>query len=389
MDSSLLTTFLKSFKNNRTALLGIGIILIGVLCYRLLLSQQNMLTDEKPIVNICDWYGMLTPDIIQEFEKETGIQVQHDVFDNNEVLEAKLLASNSGYDVVFPTASPYVMRQIHVGIYQKLNKELLSNFQDLNTLITKQMKEIDPELAYAIPFYWGTLGMLIDLDKVQKIDSSLELDSYNLIFNEKNLIKLKKVGVSFLEEAVDVIPLAQLYLGKDPQLETEKCLKEAVMHLKKLRPYIKRFTSTRFMNDVILGDIAVAQAWSGEAHQVKEEAKQMKRRIIYTIPKEGAILWIDCIAIPKGAPHPKNAHKLINFLMRPDIAARITNHTKIPTAMNKAQAFVDQAILNDRTIYPPLEVMQKLFMIKHDMTPKGLFFDRERTKLWTEIRLNR
>lgn len=344
---------------------------------------------EDAIVNIYDWYGMLPADIIQEFEKETGIHVRYDVYDNNEVLEAKLLASNSGYDVVFPTASPYVSRQIKVGIYQRLNKELLPNLKGTNKIITAHMDIVDPGMVYAIPYYWGTLGIAFDKDKVQARLPNVDLESYDMLFNPENLKKLKTCGVSFLEEAIDVMPLILSYLGRPSNSETQDDLKLTSEHLFKLRPSIRRFTSSRFMNDLVLGDVCIAQSWSGDAHQAEHDAKELGRNIIYVVPKEGTTLWIDCMAIPVGSPHPINAHKFINFLLRPEISARITNKTKLPTVIDAALPMIEKQIKNNQGIYPKPDVMKKLHLNSPQTSDESLKFDRARTKAWINVRLNR
>jgi putrescine transport system substrate-binding protein len=346
-------------------------------------------TQEDAIVNVYDWYGMLPADIIQEFEKETGIRVRYDVYDNNEVLEAKLLASNSDFDVVFPTASPYVSRQIKVGIYQPLNKELLSNFKGVNKTITTHMNTVDPGMRYAIPYYWGTLGIAFDKDKVKARLPNVDLESYEILFNPENLKKLKSCGVSFLEEAIDVMPLIVAYLGRPSNSETVEDLKLTTEHLLKLRPSIKRFTSSRFMNDLVLGDVCIAQSWSGDAHQAERDAKELGRNIVYVVPKEGTTMWIDCMAIPVGSPHPINAHKFINFLLRPEICARITNKTKLPTVIDAALPLIDKDIQANKAIYPKPDVMKKLRLDAPQTSDASLKFDRERTKAWINIRLNR
>lgn len=345
--------------------------------------------DENPVVNICEWYGVLPPTLLKEFEKETGIRVQHDVFDNNEVLEAKLLSKNSGYDVVFPTASPFVKRQIQVGIYQPLQIHLLPDLTEMNPQIVEHMKDIDPNMTYAIPFYWGTIGIMYDEDIIKKHLPHADLTSNSLIMKPENLQTLRKYGISFLEEAVDVMPLIQLYLKYNPKIDNYDILDKCQNHFKKLRPYIRRFSSTRFMNDMIVGEICIAQAWSGEAHLARDEVKNLNRKIVYMIPKEGTILWIDCIAIPSGAPHPKNAHRFINFLLRPHIAAQITNSSKMPTTITQSKKYVNKELTHDPTIFVPNSILKKCFMPNQDTSKESLTFDRVRTKKWTEIRLNR
>ena len=345
--------------------------------------------EEASVVNVYDWYGMIPPDVLNQFEKETGVRIRYDLYDNNEVLEAKLLASNSGYDVVFPSASPYVARQIEANIYQPLNKALLTNLANCDPMITKHMEKIDKDMTYVIPFYWGTLGFAFDVEKIKALLPGVDLESYAVLLEPKNLEKLARCGISFLEEPTDVFPVVMRYLGKNPHSQDLKDLETATEHLLKLRPYIRRFSSARMMNDLIMGDICLAQTWSGEVQKAEIEAQELGRNIRYIVPKEGTTLWIDCMAIPKGAPHPKNAHVFINFLLRPDIAARLTNETNLPTIVLSALPKIHQEIRNNPTIYPPKSVMVKLQLDDPQLGAAGQAFDRARTRAWAHVRLNK
>lgn len=353
------------------------------------LYKKNSSIEEDCVVNVYDWYGMIPTDILHQFENETGIRVQYDVYDNNEVLEAKLLASNSGYDLVFPSASPYLARQIQVGIYQPLNKSALTNLVNLDPSVLKHMKEIDDFMVYSIPFYWGTLGFAYDVDKIKSVLPNVDVDSYALLLDPKNLEKLASFGVSLLEESVDVFPVVLRFLGKKPQSQDVKDLELATNHLLKLRPYIRRFSSSRMMNDLIMGDVCLAQTWSGEIQKAEIEARELGRRIRYVVPKEGTTLWIDCMAVPKGAPHPKNAHTFINFMLRPDISARLTNETKLPTIKLDSLPMVHEDIRNNATVYPPKSVMVKLQLDAPHLDSAGMAFDRLRTRAWAHVRLNK
>jgi putrescine transport system substrate-binding protein len=344
--------------------------------------------EEKFFVNVYDWYGLFPKDVIRDFEKETGIKVRYDVYDSNEVLEAKLMATNSGYDVVFPSASPYVARQIQGGVYQKINKAKLSNLKNLNPQIVKEMKIIDPQMDYALPYYWGSLGILMDLRKVSELIANPKSLGYKLILDPENMKKLSACGVSFLEEAIDVFPAVLRYLGKDGNSQKVEDLEKTFAILMNVRPFIRRFSSSRFINDIAMGDVCLAQAWSGESLRAQELGRLLGREIIYYIPKEGSSLWIDCIAIPEGAPHPNNAHIFINFILRPDISARITNSNKIPTVIVDGYKLVEKEIRENQTIFPPKEILENLFIDKPLLTPEAQDFDRKRTRYWARVRLN-
>lgn len=343
-------------------------------------------TDEEKIVNVYCFYGMIPASVLSQFEKETGIKVQFDIYDNNEILEAKLLASNSGYDVVLPTSPPYVSRQIAVGIYQPLNKKWLPNLKDLDPVIIKEMELVDSGTVYAVPYYWGTVGIAYDDDKLKKLLPHADLESNDLLFNPENLKRLASYGVSFFEEAIDVFPEILHYLGKDPNSIQDNDLIQAYEHLLKLRPYILRFTSSRFINDLIMENVCITQAWSGEAQQAIDEAKELGRCIKYVIPSEGAGLWVDSFMIPAGAIHPKNAHIFINFLLKPEISAQIINETCIATTVKSALVYVKKDIRNNKAIYPSEKTMSKLKLYQLPVNKQTTSYERERNRLWSKIR---
>jgi putrescine transport system substrate-binding protein len=343
---------------------------------------------EDKYVNVYCWYGLIDMEIIKEFEEETGITVRLDAYDNNEVLEAKLLASNSGFDVVFPTATPYVSWQIQAGVYQKLDKSLLPNIKEIDPFIIQLQKNVDKDLDYAIPYFWGTIGVVYNKDILDKVFPEGYTEDLDLIFDVKNLEKLSKYGVSLLEESVDVIPYALMYIGKDPNSDSSEDLDLAAKHLMQMRPYIKRFTSSKVVNDLILGDTAIALVWSGEAQQAIQEAKEQNKNIKYFVLKGGSIVWIDTMAIPKGAPHPKNAHAFINFLLQPHVAARICQNTLHGVTVLNAKKHIPTNILNNEGIYPGKNILKKLFLNNCPQTVKEQNYERERTRVWAKIRLN-
>lgn len=371
-------------RRNRLATFLLSVLLLA---FAVLVVRFFFNIDNTNVVNVYDWYGNLSKEILDQFEKETGIKVRYDVYDSNEILEAKLLATNSGYDVVFPSASPYVARQIQAGVYHKLDKKLLPNLKDLHSSITKQMDNVDKGMQYAIPYYWGTLGIVMDIDKVSKLIPNAQNMGYELIFNPKNLEKLAGCGVSFLEEPVDVFPLLLAYLGKDRESEDLEDLELVFNHLLKLRPYIRRFTSSRFINDLLVGDVCIVQAWSGEIQRAQELLKELGRKLVYVTPKEGTTLWIDCMTIPKGALHYKNAHAFINFLLRPDISAKVINHSSLPTTVQKSYKYVNEQIKNDPSVFPPKQIFSKLHLDKPCTSGNCQVYDRKRTRMWAHVKL--
>jgi putrescine transport system substrate-binding protein len=361
------------------------LIIFGAMYYLLIHKKENT---EGNYVNVYDWYGMLNKEIIHTFEKETGIKVRYDVYDNNEVLEAKLLASNSGYDIVFPSASPYLAWQIQAGVYQKLNRKLLPNLKGIDQQIIQKMKNIDHEMIYSIPYYWGTIGFSFNVDIIKKILPDVDMHSLKDLLNPEILKIIAPYGISLLEEAVDIFPSVMIYLGINHHDISDENLIKSEKHLKLIRPYIKKFTSSQFINDLSMGNICFAHVWSGEAQQAIKEAKENNINLCYILPKEGAILWIDAIAIPKGAPHPNNAHQFINFLLRPEIAAKISELTLMPTSVLVAKKLLPLEIQNNHGIYPPQDMMKKLFINNPPSTMEELNYDRKRTRSWARVRLN-
>lgn len=344
---------------------------------------------KKACVNIYDWYGVLPQSVIDIFEKETGIHVHYDVFDNNETLEAKLLASNSGYDVVFPTVTPYAVRQLFLGIYQQINKLLLPNLGEIEPILKQKMDNIDAKMDFLLPYYWGTTGIAFDEDKIKAIIPDIPKEGYELLFNLENVKKLAPYGISFLQEPVDVFPPFLAYLGKGRENRSLEDLWEASRHLSEICSYVRRFSSSRFMTDLILGDICIAQSWSGEALKAMEDAQKIGRHIRYIIPKEGADIWIDAIAIPVGAPHVKNAHIFINFLLRPDISAMITNHSKIATMITASKQFISEDILKNPLIFPSQDVLSRLHIAPIFVGQEAETYERVRMRMWAQIKMQR
>lgn len=353
-----------------------------------LLFKSSPKTESK-FVNVYCFYGMIPHSVIHQFEQETGIKVRFDIYENNEILEAKLLATNSGYDVVMPTSPPYLGRQIIAGVYQPLQKELLPNLTSLHPVILEKLQAVDADCAFSVPYFWGTVGIAYDYDRVSKLLPHVDLESHDLIFNPENIKLLASSGVSFFEEAIDVFPAILHYLGKDPNSDDLNDLDAAYQHLKKLRSSIRRFTSSRFINDLVLGDVCLTQAWSGEAQQAAHEAKEVGRDIRYVTPKEGAGMWIDSFAIPKGAVHPINAHKFINFMLRPDIAAKVTNEVFLPTTVLNSLPMIEDDIKKNSAVYPPEDIMKKIKLYQLSPGKRTAIYERNRNRLWADVRTAR
>lgn len=369
-------TFIK-----KAGIIGIGVLLAlwGAISYIKTPTLKSP-TGEEPYLNVYNWYGMIPEEILRQFETETGIHIRYDLYDNNEILEAKLLAGKSGYDIVFPSASPYIERQIRAGVFKKLDKSKLSNLKHLDPEFEDRMQVIDPGLLHSVPYFWGTFGFAYVEEVVLARMPNAPINSYRMLFDPEVVSKFKSCGVTLLDESVDVYPVILSYLGLDPQSTDVNDLKAAQEQLIKVRPYISRFLGQRFVSELVSGEVCLAQAWSGDVQNAQEQAKEAKKKttIRYVIPEEGGTLWIDAMCIPNDAPHTQNAYLFINFLMRPDISAAITNIMLFPTTNKDAMPLIKEEIRKNRTLYPSPQIFKRLKLDKIQNSR----YEEIRTRYW-------
>jgi putrescine transport system substrate-binding protein len=337
---------------------------------------------EEKVVNVYNWSDYIDPKMLEQFTAETGIKVNYDVFDSNEVLQTKLLAGNTGYDVVVPSAS-FLETQIKAGVFRKLDKSKLPNWQHLDKGILDRVARHDPGNEYAVNHMWGTDAIGFNVKKVQAIDPKAPVDSWSLILDPKWAAKFKDCGISVLDAPDEVLGVVLAYLGKDPNSENLDDLKAAEEVLMKVRPYIRMIHSSQYIDSLANGDICVALGWSGDILQSKSRAAEAGQgvEIAMTVPKEGTIIWFDMYAIPADAPHPDNAHAFINYMMKPEVAAANSNFVHYATGNADAVALLDPAVRDDPGVYPPKEVMDKLFP-NLARTPE---FTRALNRTWTRF----
>jgi putrescine transport system substrate-binding protein len=318
-------------------------------------------TEEK-VVNVFNWSDYVDPATLEAFTAETGIKVNYDVFDSNEVLETKLLAGNTGYDVVVPSAS-FMERQIKAGVFMKLDRSKLGNWGNMDTEIMQRVALHDPGNEHAVNQFWGTDGIGYNEGKVKAIDPNAPVDSWNLVFDPKWAAKFKDCGISVLDAPSELSAVVLAYLGKDPNSQSEADLKAVEDVLMKVRPYIRMIHSSNYIDALANGEICVAVGWSGDVLQARDRAAEAGQGnvIKYSVPKEGTIIWFDMYAIPADAKHPDNAHAFINFMMRPEIAAK--NSSFVNYANGNAASFelIDEKVRLDPGVYPSAEVKAKLF----------------------------
>ncbi len=344
----------------------------------LAVAAGPLLADEIHVYNWSDYIG---PDTIAEFEAETGIKVVYDVYDSNEVLEAKLLAGNSGYDIVVPT-STFLRRQIPAEVYRTLDREKLPNWENLDPDLMADAEADDPGNAHGVVYLWGTNGIGYNVAKVaERLGDDAPTDSWALVFDPEYAAKLADCGITMLDTASEMVPLALAYLGLPPDSTDTADLQKVAALFASVRPYVRYFNAAQYNTDLANGEVCVSVGFSGDIFIAAEEAAE-GIEIAYSVPKQGAMLWFDMLAIPSDAPNPDGAHAFINYLMRPEVIADVTNAVFYPNANAKAAAFVDPEILADPSIYPTPDVMERLFpQPVHD--PRD---DRALTRLWTTVR---
>ena len=290
-------------------------------------------TNIKQEVRVYNWSDYIAESTIREFEKETGIDVTYDVYDSNEILEGKLLSGNTGYDIVGPS-SEFMGRQIIAGVYQKLNKDALYNYDNLDPEMMNLLENLDPDNAHSIPYLWGTTGIGYNKQKaIEIMGADFAMDTLDVVFVPEIIAKFQHCGVAFLDAPSEMFKAALHYLGLNPNSQNPKDYQEQSKELfKNVRPYIQYFHSSKYINDLANGDICLAFAWSGDVLQAADRASESGNgvQIEYKIPKEGTLMWFDMLAIPADAPNPENAHEFLNYILRPEVVAEISNKVNLP-----------------------------------------------------------
>ena len=324
-------------------------------------SPASLDTDEEKLLNVYNWSDYIDPTVIEDFQKETGIRVKYDVFDANEVLETKLLAGNTGYDIVVPSAS-FLERQIKAGAFQKLDKSKLPNLKNLDADITAGVALHDPGNEYSVTYLWGTSGVGYNEEKIKAAMPDAPVDSFAMFYDPKVVSRFKDCGVSILDAPSEVVTTVLIYLGKEPNSEKPEDLAAAEKVLASVRPYIKYINSGRYIEDLANGEICLALGWSGDVLQARDRAEEAGNDVVikYAIPREGAVMFFDMLAIPADAKHVKNAHLFIDYLHRPDVAARNSNFVNYANPNLAAFEFINEEIRTDPGLYPTPEVKAKL-----------------------------
>ncbi|GAA4221199.1 putrescine transport system substrate-binding protein [Sagittula marina] len=344
--------------------------------------MAGMATAEE--VRVYNWSDYIDESLLEKFEKETGIDLIYDVFDSNELLETKMLAGGSGYDVVVPTGT-FLQRQISAGAFQPLDKSELPNIDNMWDVISDRTAKYDPDNAHAINYMWGTTGIGVNLPKVKELlGEDAPLNSWDLVFDPANMEKLAECGVHFLDAPAEMLPAALNYIGEDPDSHDPDVIAKAEAVYMPIRPYIQKFHSSEYINALANGDICVAVGWSGDILQARDRAAEADNgvEVAYIIPSEGAQMWFDQMAIPVDAPNPEGAHKFLNFIMNAENMAAASNYVYYANGNKASQEYLNEDVIGDPAVYPDDETMNNTYTT----TPYPPKVQRVVTRLWTKIK---
>ncbi len=343
-------------------------------------------TATERVLNVYNWSDYIQPAVIQEFQKEYGIHVNYDVFDSNEILETKLLTGHTNYDLVVPSGA-FLERQIQADIYQKLDKSLLPNLKNVDPQVAGNAALYDPGNQYSVDYMWITSGVGYNTAAIRQRLADAPVDSWRMVFDPAIVSRFQDCGVSILDAPSEVVGTVLLFIGRNPTSNSPEDLKAAEKVLRAMRPYVRYVDSSRYIDNLANGDICLAMGWSGDVKQAHDRAKDAGKGVdlAYTIPVQGAIANYDVIAIPADAPHVRNAHLFINYLLRPDVAARNSNLIKYANAVLPDIQPLDPQVRNDPGVYPPPEVRARLTPER----PRPADYQRLLTRMWTRFKSGR
>ncbi|UZM15767.1 polyamine ABC transporter substrate-binding protein [Pseudomonas kielensis] len=342
---------------------------------------------EQRELRVYNWADYILPSVPKDFAKQSGIKVTWDTFDTNESLEAKLLTGNSGYDLVVPS-NQFLETQIKAGVFQKLDKSKLPNWQHQDPVLLKLLNQNDPGNQYGVPYMYGTVLIGFNPAKVKAaLGENAPVDSWDLVFKPENMEKLKACGVAMLDSPTEILPLALHYLGLDPNSQNPQDYEKAKALLLKVRPYVAYFNSAKYMTDIANGDICVAIGYSGSFYQFGNRAKESGNGVVvdWRLPKEGAPIWFDTFAIPKSAKNVAEAHEFLNNLLDPKVIAPISDFLGYPNANKDSLALINPEITGNPNLTPTSEALKTLYVVQ----PLPQKLERVRTRVWTSIKTDK
>ena len=343
-------------------------------------------TQAAPTVSVYNWTDYIGDTTLADFQASSGIKVVYDVFDSNETLEGKLLAGRTGYDVVVPS-NHFLARQIKAGAFLELDRSQLPNWKNLDPVLLRKLEDNDPGNRHSVPYLWGTNGIGYNVDKVKQVLGIDHIDSWAVLFEPENLKKLSQCGVSFMDSADELFPAVLNYMGLDPRSENPQDYRKAEAKLLALRPYITYFHSSKYVTDLANGDICIAFGYSGDVFQAANRAREAHNgvNIAYSIPKEGSNLWFDLLAIPADATNPKEAHAFINYLMDPQVIAKVSTLVGYANPTPASRQYMAADLVDNPEVYPPQAVLDKLY-ISSTPTPAIM---RLMTRSWSKVKSNK
>ncbi len=349
----------------------------------LLLVSPLSRGDEPAVLNIYNWVDYIGKGTVKRFERETGIRVNYDLYDSSELVDTKLMAGSSGYDIVFHSAQ-YSARLIPVGIFKPLDKRLLPNLADLDPAIVKIYEYYDPGLRYGVPYLWGTTGFTFNVRKIRERMSDAPIDSAGLVFRPEVVSRFADCGVTLLDSSTDVLPMALAYLGRRPDSVDPADLRDAEAVLLAIRPFVRYFSGQRMLIDLPAEEVCIAMSWSGDYSVARRRAKEagLDVELAFTLPREGMPGWFEAAYIPADAPHPVNAHRFLNYLLRPDVIADVTNTVGYANASRVATPLVRPELREDPAIYPDAGVKARM-STPQVLAPKA---ERLRSRSWSRVK---
>lgn len=336
------------------------------------------------VLNIYNWSDYVDGNTVKDFEKANAVKVRYDVYDSNETLEAKVLTGRSGYDLVAPS-NAFVGRQIKAGAYQMIHKNKIPNYKNIDANLLKLMQFVDPSNQYAVPYFWGINTLAINVDQVHKaLGGKLPANQWDLVFNPVYAQKLKSCGISVFDSSAELFPITLNYLKKNPQSSNINDIKAATVALKKIRPYLKRFSSSGYIDDLARGDLCVVVGYGGDLNIAKRRAIEVNNgvKIKVLVPKEGVGIWVDSFMIPKDAKNLDNAYKYINYTLDPKVAARNGNVVTYAPASKPAKALMKKEYSSDHSIFPTDADLKNSFIMV-PMDPATL---RQATRLFQGVK---
>jgi putrescine transport system substrate-binding protein len=364
--------------------------LVGVLAAALAIVPLAAQAQERKL-NFYNWSNYMAPGVLEDFTRETGIKVTYDTFDANETLETRLLAGQSGYDLVVPGAY-FLERQIKANVFQKLDKAKLPNLKHAWPEVTQKLAVYDPGNQYGVNYMWGTTGVGYNVKKAREVlGPNVKLDeamsTLDIVFKPENLSKFKDCGVHMLDSADDILPAALTYLKLDPNSSKQADLDKAVEVIAKIRPFVRKFHSSEYLSALAGGEICFVFGWSGDIKQAQSRAEEAKNgvEIAYAIPKEGAQMFFDNLAIPADAKNVAEAYALIDYLYRPEVAARNSDFLSYANGNVASQKLISPKVINDKTIYPDEATMKRLFVI----SARDQAAQRVVNRVWTRAKTGR